>query len=72
MTSFRIVIMAVISALLIFGLALPASAQTVSASGRIYNDVTKMWETPDGVPIMGKLKAFQIRNVQTAPIRVRS
>jgi hypothetical protein len=25
-----------------------------------------------GVPIMGKLKAFQIRNVQTAPIRVRS
>src|SRR5438477_12568543 len=51
MTSFRTVILAAISALLIFGLAFPASAQSPTASGRIYNDVTKMWETPDGVPI---------------------
>ena len=52
MTSFRTVVLAAISALLIFGVAYPAAAQSVSASGRIYNDVTKMWETPDGVPII--------------------
>ncbi len=52
MTKFRTVLLAAISALLMFATAYPAAAQSVSASGRIYNDITKMWETPDGTPII--------------------
>ena len=52
MTNIRTVVITAIVALLMFGGAYPAAAQTVSASGRIFNDITKMWETPDGVPII--------------------
>src|SRR5437763_10764833 len=52
MTNFSSVVLAAISALLLFGFAQPAAAMTASPTGRIFNDVTKMWETPDGVPII--------------------
>jgi anti-sigma factor RsiW len=49
------------------------------ASGELTQDLTNIImfgqfspATNLGVPIQSKLKAFQIRNVQTAPIRVRS
>lgn len=52
MKRFPIVLGTTICAL--FLVAAPASAAPsgVTTSGRVYNNVTKMWETPDGVPIV--------------------
>ena len=52
MTKFRTVLLAAISALLIFAGAYPVAAQSATPSGRIFNDIMKMWETPDGTPII--------------------